>query len=454
MPDKPDILLVVLDSARKDRMSVYGHNRETAPVLEKLSDTATTFENAYTPAPWTLPSHTSLFTGLFPTEHGVTNGFTDGNLRLSSEISTLAEQLSAEGYRTAGFSNNPWVGKLSGLNRGFDEFVEWDLEVSNADPQGKYPLRKRLYSEGHSLLGHASRQPLVLLKRRFFTSELVDSAKRWLDRTETSDAPTFTFLNLMEAHSPYYPPASAFERLGLEPPSSIEARVQNTNLLAYVMGKKDLSQRQRERVLEHYDASLRYQDVKLTEILNLLGRRDTFDETAIVVCADHGKTLGEFDRQGTPPHYVRDININVPLFLKRPHQRSGDRIESPFELTDLHCYLVGEQSRLNSAEREYTLTEDFVPHTGREVADVTRWRVLSDGERKYVRSDDGDEYVLAGDSVDESVVPASGTDIERLREAFEERTERLSRKAESVGESGAGMDGSVEAQLQDLGYLS
>lgn len=203
----PDVLFVVLDSLRTDRVSTYGHDRETSPTIDRLAKDATVYDHAYTPAPWTLPSHCSMFTGRYPSEHGVTNGFTDRSIRLPEGFPTVAERLSQRGYRTAGFSNNPWVGQLSGLDRGFDEYVEWDLEISQSASADAHRSRDALLSRTHSAVGLAASQPLVLLKRRFFTANLVERAKRWFDG---ADAPTFAFMNLMEAHGPYYPPDEAF----------------------------------------------------------------------------------------------------------------------------------------------------------------------------------------------------------------------------------------------------
>lgn len=460
METAPDVLFVVLDSARIDRLSTYGHDRQTTPALDELAEGATVFENAYTPAPWTLPSHCSMFTGLFPSEHGVTNGFTDRNFALQDDVPILTELLSERGYRTAGFSNNPWVGALSGLTRGFDEFVEWDLEISRSGRSGIHNRRDRAYSKGHELLGHAARQPHVLLKRRFFTARLVDRARRWLDRP--ARVPTFTFLNLMEAHSPYYPPKRAFRILGLEPPNPLEARLLNVRLLAYVMGKQDLSPAQRERVLEFYDASLRYQDAKLEELVSLLETRSLFDDTLIVVCADHGKTLGDVDRDAVPPHYLRNSNVNVPLIVKFPGQTGGDREPEPFELTNLfHLIRDGGQPSPDDVRTQdgMALTEDFVPHTGRSTADVTRWRALSDGERRYVRNERGDEYFLThrNGHGSETGSPADAIDsdvVARYRDAMDRRAALIQtadgREEETPAQE---MGSAVQGQLKDLGYL-
>jgi choline-sulfatase len=459
MTERPDVLFLVLDSARKDRLSLYDHDRETTPYLERLAETATVYENAHVPAPWTLPSHCSMFTGKYPSEHGVTNGFADRRPVLPADETTLPERLSEAGYRTAGFSNNPWVGQLSGLDRGFDEYVEWDLEIGRTSGADIHDRRERLYSRAHSALGQAARQPVFALKRRFFTDSLVSRARRWVARGGTT--PTFTFLNLMEAHSPYFPPRDAFEELGLSRPGPVEPRLLNTRLLTYVMGKTDLDGSDRRRVMEYYDASVRYEDGKVEELLEPYRERGDFDDMLLVVCSDHGKTLGDYPRDGDPPHYIRDINTNVPLLVKRPGQTSGRRVEDPVELTDLFGLVssaVGGDAS-TSMQREHALTEDFVPHTGTEQSETTRWRVLSTPDHKYARSDAGTEYVFERhpNPVDERLLdgPEGGTDrptTAELARALDERVSSL-RTADAGESESEEIEGAVQSQLRDLGYL-
>ncbi|TYT63477.1 sulfatase [Natrialba swarupiae] len=457
MSNSPDVLFLVLDSLRKDRVSTYDHDRETTPTLSTLATYATTYENAFTPAPWTLPSHASMFTGSFPSEHGVTNGFSDRMSRLEPSRSTLAEELAAAGYRTAGFSNNPWVGQLSGLDRGFEEFVEWDLEISSSADDGIHTRRDERHSRFHSVLGKAARQPAFLLKRRFFTDSLVDRTKRWLARRADDDEPTFTFLNLMEAHSPYFPPKQAFADLGLEVPNPIEPRVLNTKLLAYVMGKADLDPETRERIMEYYDASARYQDSKVEELFGLLQTEGLFDETLVIVCADHGKTLGDYPRDEHPPHYLRDINLNVPLWIKRPGQREGERIGEPFELVSLFDVVRDGDPPAGTHTCETAIAEDFVPHAGRTTPDeITRWRVAADREYKYARNDAGEEH-LYDRSADARQSSPDPDRLESYGESLSKRVRRFGSERSDAADDGSAtdreIDADVEAQLKDLGYM-
>lgn len=459
MTESPNILFLVLDSMRIDRVSCYGHERETTPNLDNFASQATKYTNAYTPAPWTLPTHTSLFTGLFPSEHGITNAFPDSNLQLSSEIQTLAEKLNKKGYQTAGFSNNPWVGKTSGLHRGFDDYVEWNLEIKTNSTPTIHSRLDHFASRFNSLVGHAARQPVYLLKRPFFTDSLTRRASSWIESVSENDRPWYCFMNLMEAHSPYFPRKRAFRELDLKVPGPMEPRILNTKLLAYIMGKTDLDSETRERLMEFYDASLRYQDSKVTEILSLLRNKNLFDDTLIIICSDHGKTLGDFDRSGHPPHYLRDINTRVPLLVKPPGQKEGDTIHSPIELVSLHNYTLdyGSQPLKNyQPDPKCALFEDYIPHSRRQKTDeeVMYWRGIGTSDKKLIQNNSKDEYVFERQQDDECIVTVSESKKQQLKETLLARVEYLTEQKASDENNRLGdLESDVQAQLEDLGYM-
>ncbi|HXQ21387.1 MAG TPA: sulfatase-like hydrolase/transferase, partial [Candidatus Acidoferrales bacterium] len=118
MSDRLNVLVIVLECARADHLSCYGYPRETTPFLDHVTREGVRFTHAIAAAPWTLPAHASLLTGLYP----VTHGATDENRFLASRHQTLAEHLKAAGYRTAAFCTNPWVSPETGFGRGFDAF--------------------------------------------------------------------------------------------------------------------------------------------------------------------------------------------------------------------------------------------------------------------------------------------------------------------------------------------
>jgi len=452
MNEAPPVVFVVLDGTRKDRLSLYGHGRETSPNLEALAEDAVVFDTAYAPAAWSLPSHTSMFSGLYPSEHGITNVFSGESFGSPEALETLAERLSARGYRTGGFSANPWLGQSSGLDEGFDLFVEWDLKVSSGSEDWTLRRRERLHSLLHGVIGKTSEQPLALPKDGFFTRRLFSSASRWI---AADGRPSYTFINVMGSHTPYYPSRSAFEDLGLERPSLLEPRLLNARIVRNQLAGEGTATSNTERVREYYDSTIRSQDERLGAFIEDMRAAGVYDEALIIVTADHGKTLGEFDRNGTPSHTVRDVNVNVPLVVKFPHQRSHTRLDAPFELVDLGKFVLTEEPRPTLAvnnTKPYALVEDYVPHTASESTDVTRWRAFTDGTHKYVVDDEGTEFLLEGTGPDETLT----TDRSRLRElrgALETRLSTLDNDVPATMQGTEELDEEVEAQLRDIGYL-
>lgn len=96
MGSQPDVIFLVLDGLRKDRLSIFGHERETSPNLDAFAEEAIVFENAYTPGPWSLPAHTSMLTGLYPSEHGMMNVLSNESVVITDGRATLADALAAD----------------------------------------------------------------------------------------------------------------------------------------------------------------------------------------------------------------------------------------------------------------------------------------------------------------------------------------------------------------------
>ena len=120
VPEVRDIPIVIylVDTLRADRLGVYGYSRNTSPQIDALAEDSVVFDQAYGPAPWTLPSVASLFTSTFICEHRIIKD--DG--KLSESLETLAEKLQRSGYHTGAFYRNPWIGAPTGLNRGFEVY--------------------------------------------------------------------------------------------------------------------------------------------------------------------------------------------------------------------------------------------------------------------------------------------------------------------------------------------
>ena len=157
--DPPNILLVVLDTTRADYFSCYGHPKQTTPNIDKLAAGGIRFNHAFATDFWTLPSHASLFTGLYPTEAEattITNQLPEHNL-------TLAERLHDAAYRTGAVVYNPWISKERGFAQGFDDFVEeWREENGDEVSQRNRKILQRTKGRGSG--GEVDRQ---VASRRF-----------------------------------------------------------------------------------------------------------------------------------------------------------------------------------------------------------------------------------------------------------------------------------------------
>ena len=207
--DGPGVLFVVMDTVRKRHCSVYGYDRPTTPSLETFAEEATVFEEAVAPAPWTLPVHASLFTGLYPAQHGATqeNPYLDG-------ATTLAESLSTAGYRSSCYSSNAWITPYTNLTAGFDdqdnffqvmpgEFLSGPLSRAWKAMNDSPALRRvadtlvKLGNTAHEYLesGGDSKTP-----------DIVDRTESFIESADRSGDPWFSFVNLMDAHLPYHPP--------------------------------------------------------------------------------------------------------------------------------------------------------------------------------------------------------------------------------------------------------
>ena len=208
--DPPNVLLIVLDTVRADRLSLYGYRRPTSPTLERLARRGVRFDEARATAPWTLPSHASLFTGRWPHELDV-----NWNTRLGTKFPTLAEYLGSRGYATAGFvANVLYCSYEFGLDRGFTHYEDYVLEPMT-------PLRmcylgdlalKAVSHLGWRLSASLGVIPFLPHKdspvwRALNSDPKIDAGLinreflDWLSRRREPGRPFFAFLNYFDAHT-------------------------------------------------------------------------------------------------------------------------------------------------------------------------------------------------------------------------------------------------------------
>ena len=272
----PNIVLIVLDTVRADHLSAYGYERPTTPHIDALARHGVRYANAVSTAPWTLPSHASMFTGLPPHAHGA-HGFMpeapnqNDVYPLRDDVPVLAEALRAQGYKTAAFAaNNVFLTRRWGLHRGFDT----------------YEVRHR----------HAGAHNRVVL--------------RWLDENARADEPFFLFVNYIDAHRPYnIVPRAGFVAELDEDPRLID------QLRRRVMGTDDpVPEELRQRVIDQYDNAIVHMDDAVAEIVLELRRRGMLDDTVLAITSDHGEYFGEH-RLVEHNMDVYEAGIRVPLIV-------------------------------------------------------------------------------------------------------------------------------------------
>jgi arylsulfatase A-like enzyme len=343
---RPDIVFLVLDTQRADRLSCYGYPLETSPQLDRFAADATIFKGAIAPAQWTIPSHASMFTGLYPSEHQTLQSYSV----LSPQFTTLAERLQSGGYFTAGFCNNPLVGVINnGLRRGFYSFLNYSGLLTSRPNQAGSPsglldryrqsfkgvIAKLLnqvqdsFARSDALLA-LSFSPLMVpiwqtaLSFKGNTAKSLDDTARLLidRRASDGDQPIFAFINLMGVHMPYRPPQRYVERFAPHVLRDTAAqhylRTFNSDVYGWLAPLSTCLDAHQKATLDGmYDAEVAYQDELVGKFLQQLQSAGNLDNTLVIICSDHGEHLGEKDYIGHSLTLYNEL-VRVPLIIRDP----------------------------------------------------------------------------------------------------------------------------------------
>jgi arylsulfatase A-like enzyme len=323
--DRPNVVLIVLDTTRADRMSLYGHEQRTTPRLEAFASHATLYRHAYAAGDMTLSSHASLFTGLYPTQHG---GHLDTDTRraIAATVPTLAELLRKAGYRNYGSVANPvYLDPVYGFARGFDEWhMPRPLAVVSPE-QGTYLLRKGVYK---LLLPWVWTEAL----RLFVPASTIASSGETL-LAESEDEPFFLFLNFMDSHRPWLSSGEFRTRFPGYDQTFDEVALRSVQP-EVIAGRRSVSPEEAAKMGAAYDGSLAYLDDIVGRMLDRFGREPWYDGSLIVVTADHGEQLGEknqIDHGNGVDHGL----TSIPLIVKFPGQKDAREVRSPVSQVDV-----------------------------------------------------------------------------------------------------------------------
>ncbi len=317
--DQPNVILIVLDTTRGANVSVNGYPRATMDgVARRLASGGVVFERAIATTSWSLPSHVSLITGLFPHDFQA-----DWRSPFNDQVPTLAETLGQHGYLTAGFfANKRFGGHQAGLDRGFhhwDTDVMTPMEVFGASHLGRLFLdpRSRLFGKMHNTNQFA----------RKGGRQVTEEFSKWVG--DIGEVPFFAFLNYMDAHAPHETPT------GYEGHFADVARPETPFL-----GLGDPATA--AAALETYDRSIAFLDDQIESILARLETLEKLDNTLVIVTSDHGEEFNE--RPGSQIGHGRSLAyavVHVPLVLLWPDGLPADRRVSDFvSLRDLPATLL------------------------------------------------------------------------------------------------------------------
>jgi arylsulfatase A-like enzyme len=314
----PNVLLLILDTVRASELSVYGYGRPTTPALARLASEGIRFDRALSTAPWTLPSHASMFTGRYPNELSV-----GWSRPLGPSAPTIAEAFDRAGYVTGGFvANTIYASWLHGLSRGFQHYS--DYPVSLSETLGASNINRWLLVRWNRISGQYNsigRKDAADVNREFLS---------WIDRRPTG-RPFFAFLNYFDAHMPYLPPAP-YRSLYLER----EPPTRDVNVGPRVKPAPDVI----EGLRNTYDGAITYLDAQLDSLFAQLAARGLSDSTIIVVTSDHGEAMGEhgFLSHGSSLYLPE---IHVPLIIRLPRSENrGCTVDDWVTLRDLPATLI------------------------------------------------------------------------------------------------------------------
>ena len=326
-PNAANVIVIVWDAVRARSLSLYGNSRPTTPNLERLAEQGVVYDRAIATSPWTLPSHASMFTGLF--RHQLDVGWA---LPFRQGAPTLAEVLDGAGYRTGGFVGNLlYTDAEHGLARGFAHYE--DRPVSLGEVLWNSPLLRTLADDenGLTLKGLGPHRYLWHKSAGTINRDFL----RWV--AQDSARPFFAFLNYFDAHDPYLPPPEFRNRFGNIERPGLAARL---GKLARGESVRDPAQHEVDRELQAYESTIAYLDHSLGELAAALERRGLLQNTVMVLTSDHGEEFGEHGgfRHGENLYMTA---LHVPLVVLAPGRvQGGQRVTAPVSLRDLSASIL------------------------------------------------------------------------------------------------------------------
>jgi arylsulfatase A-like enzyme len=299
-PETPNVLWIVVDTLRADAVGAYGNPRGLTPRIDRLGAEGVVFENAFSSAPWTLPSFASMFTSQPPQSHGA-GGRADDYRGLDPSIPTLPAQLREAGYATAAIANVEFLARPFGVTRGFDHL---DVQAFENNTE----LR-----DAH---------------------QTTDAAVNWLEGNR--DSAFLLLVHYFDAHAEYRPPAAYRARFAAEQDRADDSFRFGTrsHVIDRRAGRMELLPEVVERAHRLYEAEVAFVDDEIGRLIDRLSALGLDENTLVIVTSDHGEEFldhGDWEHG----HTLYDELLRVPLVLRQTGRLAPRRVEATVGLVDL-----------------------------------------------------------------------------------------------------------------------
>jgi choline-sulfatase len=466
---RPNVCIVVLDAVRAQNLGLYGHERETSPTIDELAEESVVFDHAVSPAGVTVDSTASLFTGLYPGTHR-----TGQHLQVVADGPRLAEMFSDSGYRTGAFPANPFIGPGFGFDTGFDIFRSSEHRFSRGMDVRKFfsenkdrPvheiyrqfLKESLDRDFPYHVGNALQFRFELFTRDDNGAE--DAVRKSVEFVEDSNSPWFQYVHLNEAHM------KNISNLYKVPEEHLYRFVDRERVDATPLRRREGQHYSEESMDVHarlYDGAIHYLDERVAEITEAIRRTGQWNDTLLILTADHGELLGEHGRIGHGELY--EPCVNVPLVIKpaRSMERSAGRESkrtSTIGLYSLLARMVGHEEGQAHAEVD-SVFEDQEPVLVQDNSSTWNWSsyesgvpgqhaIYSDGLKLIRRGTESELYRILDDPEERDGLSEDSEDFKRMNELIDSVLERFEQETKSVEQ--ADVDSQTARRLKDLGYL-
>ncbi len=431
---RPNVVLISIDTLRPDFMGIYGHDRPTSPSLDRFASQGTVFTDVTSASPWTLPSHASMLTGLYPSSHGVKNH----DRQLTKD--TLATRFKRVGYETLAVVNSHNIGdKRFGLLRGFEK-SHYESEMTVGADQAL------LVNQG---------------------TRIVQQARKYLEERDP-ERPFFLFLHFYDVHTDFTPDAKW--KLEFVEPYNGELNGNTQQLVKYRSLENELSPEDVVWLEQMYEAEIRTFDEVLKRLLDFVDASGLGKDTIVAITSDHGEEYWEHHGTLHGRTYYQEV-IRVPILMRGPGIPAGKRVDTPVHLVDLPTTLfelarVPAPDGLDGIDLSQAWSSDAglpaqrylfaeADHNnvweGQDVSDVRRMIRIGDEKLCYdTLSGVKELYDLAADPLEQNDLAAARP--ERVDELFAELERFMQRPVESGARVLDGVDEELQADLQRLGY--